>query len=155
VAISFGLARGPPAVERRPSLAFIASRRPPRRRHQRLAYPETPVEARIRALVMAADHERLNVIDALIAAGTPVDAVDATHGRQPLRTAAANGRTASVRRLLAHGADPKLRDVGNNRTVLDWCRHNHAVTGHSPAHEEVEAILIESNDIKSEVDRDG
>src|SRR4051812_30282771 len=39
--------------------------------------PETPLEPRIRALVMAADHERLGVIDELLAAGTPIDATDA------------------------------------------------------------------------------
>lgn len=102
---------------------------------------ETPLEARIRALVMAADHERLNVIDELIAAGTPVDAVDGAFGRHPLRTAAANGKPGSVSRLLAHGADPNLRDADNNFTALDWCRHRHAGEGDSPGHEEVEAIL--------------
>lgn len=40
----------------------------------------TPIQARIRALVMAADHERLDVIDQLIAAGTQIDAVDAEWG---------------------------------------------------------------------------
>jgi ankyrin repeat protein len=92
-------------------------------------------DARIRALVMAADHERLEVIDALVGAGTPVDATDREFGRQPLRTAAANGRPASVRRLLAHGADPSVRDA-HGRTPLDLCR-----TGTTPAHREVEAIL--------------
>jgi len=65
----------------------------------------TPLDAQIRALVMAADHQRLDVIDQLIAAGTPVDAVDDAFGGQPLRQAAGNGRPASVRRLLAHGAE--------------------------------------------------
>lgn len=65
---------------------------------------ETPLEARIRALVMAADHERLDVIDALLAAGTPIDATDAIWGRQALRVATENGRTASVAHLLARGA---------------------------------------------------
>ncbi len=68
--------------------------------------PETPPQARIRALVMAADHQRLEVIDQLIAAGTPVDAVDEKWGRQALRIAVHNGRAASVRRLLDHGANP-------------------------------------------------
>ena len=55
---------------------------------------------------MAADHERLQVIDTLVAAGTPVDAADEVFGRHPLRLAAANGRPASVHTLLADGADP-------------------------------------------------
>ncbi len=37
---------------------------------------ETPADARTRALVMASDHQRLDVIDELIAAGTRVDATD-------------------------------------------------------------------------------
>ena len=68
--------------------------------------PETPLQARIRALVMAADHERLGVIDELLAAGTPIDATDAVWGRQALRLARANAREASVAHLLARGASP-------------------------------------------------
>lgn len=68
--------------------------------------PDTPPQARIRALIMAADHERLTVIDQLVAAGTPVDAVDEKWGRQALRLATHNGRQASIRRLLDHGAVP-------------------------------------------------
>ena len=65
----------------------------------------------------------------------PVDASDPVFGGHPLRTAAANGRPASVRRLLAHGADPGLRDE-QGRTPLDLCR-----AGTTPGHREVEAIL--------------
>lgn len=68
------------------------------------------VQSRLRALAMAADHQRLQVIDQLIAAGTPVNEPDAEWGRLPLHLAAQNGRPASVRRLLARGADPDLRD---------------------------------------------
>ena len=66
--------------------------------------PSTPLQARVRALVMAADHQRLDVIDQLVAAGTPVDAVDEVWGRQALRVATDNGRTAGVQRLRDHGA---------------------------------------------------
>ena len=66
--------------------------------------PETDPEARIRALVMAADHERLGVIDELLAAGTPIDATDAVWHRQAMRVARENGRAASVAHLLARGA---------------------------------------------------
>lgn len=72
---------------------------------------DAPLQTRIRSLVFAADHERLDVIDALVEAGTPIDAVDAEWGRQALRVATQNGRSASVRRLLSHGADPSAMDV--------------------------------------------
>jgi len=99
----------------------------------------TEPAAQSRALVMAADHQRLDVIDLLVAHGIPVDAVDPVWGGHPLRTAAGNGRPESTRRLLEHGADPALRD-GEGRTPLDLCRANrpaHGGTGHA----EVEAIL--------------
>jgi len=88
----------------------------------------TPLEARIRALVMAADHQRLEVIDRLIAAGTPVDSTDATFGRHPLRIAAGIGRPASVRHLLDHGADPNLKDPEHGRHLLTGA----ATTGTQP-----------------------
>jgi uncharacterized protein len=101
--------------------------------------PQTPLQARIRALVFAADHQRLRVIDQLIDAGTPVDAVDEVWGRQPLRIAAQNGRPASVRRLLRRSADPNLRD-DKGLTALDWCRPGRRYLD-GPGHVEVEAIL--------------
>jgi uncharacterized protein len=94
------------------------------------------LQSRIRALVFAADHQRLEVIDQLVAAGTPVNEADAEWGRLPLHTAAANGRPASVRRLLAHGADPNLRDPGHDTTPLEESQREN-----SPAHREVGAIL--------------
>ena len=94
------------------------------------------LQSRIRALVFAADHQRLDVIDQLIGAGTPVNQADAEWGRLPLHTAAGNGRAASVRRLLAHGADPNLRDPEHHRTPLEECQ-----PAGSPGHREVEAIL--------------
>ena len=80
------------------------------------------LQSRIRALVFAADHQRLDVIDQLVEAGTPVNEADAEWGRLPLHTAAGNGRAASVRRLLAHGADPNLRDPQHHRTPLEECQ---------------------------------
>jgi uncharacterized protein len=97
-------------------------------------------QSRIRALVFAADHQRLDVIDQLIEAGTPVNEADAEWERLPLHTAAGNGRPASVRRLLAHGADPNLRDPRHHRTPLEECQPQNRYPG-SPAHDEVEAIL--------------
>ncbi len=93
-------------------------------------------QSRIRALVFAADHQRLEVIDQLVEAGTPVNEADAEWGRLPLHTAAGNGRAASVRRLLAQGADPNLRDPRHHATALEECRRED-----SPGHREVEAIL--------------
>jgi ankyrin repeat protein len=100
---------------------------------------EAPADARLRALVMAADHQRLGVIDQLVAAGTPVDATDEAFGGQALRTAAGNGRPESVRRLLAHGADPNLRD-DEGRTPLDLCRRGRRGDDR-PERDAVEAIL--------------
>ncbi len=102
---------------------------------------ETPADARTRALVMASDHQRLDVIDRLIAAGNPVDAVDPIWGGHPLRTAAGNGRPESVRRLLAHGADSNLADAHHNLTPLGWCRKNRSGYVNTSGHDQVEAIL--------------
>ncbi len=103
--------------------------------------PHTPLQARIRALVMAADHQRLAVIDQLLAAGTPVDAIDARWGRQALRVAAQDGRADSVEHLLACGADPNLRDPRHHRTALECCRRARAAVVDLTAHDHVEAIL--------------
>ena len=89
---------------------------------------------------MAADHQRVDVIDELIAAGTPVDATDEVFGRHPLRLAAANGRPASVRALLAHGADPTRRDDGG-LTPLDHCHRGRRDAIDPSGHDEVAAIL--------------
>jgi ankyrin repeat protein len=99
-----------------------------------------PADARLRALVMAADHQRLDVIDQLLAAGTPIDAVDPAFGGHPLRAAAENGRPDSVRHLLARGADPNLKDA-DGRTPLELCRRGRAGSAAPERHDEVEAIL--------------
>jgi len=103
--------------------------------------PQTSLQARVRALVMAADHQRLEVIDQLLAAGTPVDASDAKWGRQALRVAAQDGRVASVEHLLGRGADPDLRDPHHHRTALDWCRQGRDRVVDRSSHDRVEAIL--------------
>ncbi|MEU6644125.1 ankyrin repeat domain-containing protein [Saccharomonospora sp. NPDC046836] len=98
------------------------------------------LQSRLRALVFASDHQRLAVIDQLVAAGTPVNQADAEWQRLPLHVAAHHGRPASVRRLLAHGADPGLRDPQHQRTPLDWCQPENRYVD-SPAHDEVDTIL--------------
>ncbi len=101
----------------------------------------TPTDDRVRALVMAADHQRLDVVDQLLAAGTPIDASDRTWGRQALRVAAENGRVAAVRRLLERSADPNVRDPEHGRTPLEWCRHGRERLTDRRAHDQVEAML--------------
>jgi uncharacterized protein len=98
------------------------------------------LESRIRALVFAADHQRLEVIDQLTAAGTPVNQADAEWGRLPLHVAAGSGRPDSVRRLLAHGANPDLRDPEHHRTPLEECQLANENLD-SPGHQETWAIL--------------
>ena len=102
--------------------------------------PRTPPEARLRALIMAADHQRIDVLDVLIAAGTPVDAEDVMFHRHPLRLAAANGRSGSVRALLAHGADPARHD-SDGLTPLDLCRRGRADATDVSDHDDVDALL--------------
>jgi ankyrin repeat protein len=100
---------------------------------------DTPEDERVRALIMAADHQRLDVIDQLLATGVSVDAVDPQWFRQALRVAAGNGRPASVRHLLARGADPTLKDE-DGHTALDFTGPDLAYMRNA-AHDEVAAIL--------------
>jgi hypothetical protein len=74
---------------------------------------ETPSEHRVRALTMAAGHDRVEVIRQLLAAGTPVDAVDAW-GYTALRAATENGRDAAVAVLVAAGAQLIGEDGGGD-----------------------------------------
>lgn len=97
-------------------------------------------QAKLRALIMAADHRRVDVIETLVRAGTPVDQEDEVYGRHPLRLAAVNGRAESVRCLLRLGADPHRRDR-RGLTSLDHCRHGRAHAVDAAGHEEVERLL--------------
>ncbi|MGB3736522.1 MAG: ankyrin repeat domain-containing protein [Ilumatobacter sp.] len=94
----------------------------------------------IRGLIMAVDHQRLDVIGELVAAGVPIDEADDSFGRHPLRLAAANGRPASVRCLLALGADSLLRD-GHGRSALDICRRSRSTAIDTGPYDDVEALL--------------
>lgn len=104
------------------------------------AIDDTDRQTRIRGLVMAADHQRLDVMDRLAAAGTPIDEADEVFDRHPLRLAAANGRPASVRKLLALGADPATSDDGG-RTPLDHCRRERSRAAETEPFDEVETLL--------------
>jgi hypothetical protein len=96
---------------------------------------------RLLALIMAADHQRLDVLDALLAADTAIDAEDEIFGRQALRLAAERGRAQSVAHLLARGADPRHCDPAKGRTALYWCRRA-AKRIHFPSgHQEVDKML--------------
>lgn len=101
---------------------------------------ETPEDERVAALRMAAEHGRLDVIDQLLDAATPVDGVDAD-GSTALHEAAYSGRADSVRYLLARGADPGRRDARFGSTPLGWCRHRRDEIGPGHGHDEVEQIL--------------
>jgi ankyrin repeat protein len=101
---------------------------------------EADEQTRLRALVFAADHQRLDVVRALVSADTDVNTADAQWRRLPLHTAAEHGRPASVRLLLDLGADPDLRDPEHGRTPLEWCQPQNRYLSH-PGHDEVERIL--------------
>lgn len=107
---------------------------------------DTPEPDRIAALRIAAEHGRLDVIDQLLAASTPVDGVD-RDGSTALHEAAFSGRVDSVRHLLAHGADPARRDARFDSTPLGWCRHRHDEVGPGHGHEEVDKVLAPITDI--------
>ncbi|MGW0582081.1 ankyrin repeat domain-containing protein, partial [Streptomyces sp. NPDC002920] len=75
------------------------------------------------ALYLASVQGAAGIARRLLAAGAPPDAESAGPGAEgtPLCAAACWGHTETVRALLAHGADPGLReDHGTGRTPLGW-----------------------------------
>jgi ankyrin repeat protein len=102
--------------------------------------PDTSQEDRVAALRTAAAHGRLDVIDQLVAASTPVDGVD-RDGSTALHEAAFSGRADSVRRLLTHGADPARRDTRFDSTPLGWCQHQRGQVDPGKGHDEVDDLL--------------
>ncbi|MER5949622.1 ankyrin repeat domain-containing protein [Streptomyces sp. NPDC001904] len=74
-------------------------------------------------LYLAAVQGEAEVAGVLLEAGAAPDTESAGPGSEgtPLCAAACWGHTETVRRLLAHGADPGLReDRGTGRTPLEW-----------------------------------
>lgn len=107
---------------------------------------EAPAPEQARALVAAAVNERVGVIDQLLATGLAIDADTDASGASALHWAAYYGKPASVRHLLARGADPNRRDIEHHATPLAWCRHRQAELATFGAHllhghTEVERIL--------------
>ncbi|MGV9558428.1 ankyrin repeat domain-containing protein [Streptomyces sp. NPDC003522] len=77
------------------------------------------------ALYVASVQGSAGIVRRLLEAGAPPDAESDGPGSQgtPLCAAACWGHTETVRALLAHGADPGLReDRGTGRTPLEWAR---------------------------------
>ena len=101
---------------------------------------DTSQEDRVAALRTAAAHGRLDVIDQLVAASTPVDGVD-RDGSTALHEAAFCGRADSVARLLVHGADPTRRDTRFRSTPLGWCQHQREQVGPGHGHDQVIEVL--------------
>lgn len=100
----------------------------------------TPEADRVAALRIAAEHERFDVIDQLLAAGTPIDGID-RDGSTALHAAAYTGSADSARHLVGRGADPNHRDNRFNSTPLGWCRHRREEVGYGHGHDEVEKLL--------------
>jgi uncharacterized protein len=69
--------------------------------------------------------EDLATVEALLAAGAPVDAA-VEGGHTPLHSAASNGNEAIIAALLEHGADPNA-ETDDGKTPLDFAQqHGHA-----------------------------
>lgn len=63
------------------------------------------------ALMFAAATDHAEIVESLIVAGTELDATCGPKWRTPLMIAAEGAREKALRMLLAHGADPSIRDI--------------------------------------------
>lgn len=99
---------------------------------------DDPQEVLDEALSWAARNDRLEALDVLVARGAAVDAD--VNRATALAWAAACGRTAAVRRLLALGADPNARTTFGGPEHGEGTRavHHAAETGHLDV---IEALL--------------
>jgi len=77
-------------------------------------------------LVRAAQTNSIEGVALLIDLGFDVNAVNRQqryHESMPLHEAAANGNLDTIELLLAHGADPNLRDPSYDSTPAGWAEH--------------------------------
>ena len=65
-------------------------------------------------------------VEALLAAGVPVDAKRTTDGKTALAIAAPEGHVPTVKALLAKGANPNLADAGGETPLLAAARDGEA-----------------------------
>ncbi|MBE8476277.1 ankyrin repeat domain-containing protein [Streptomyces justiciae] len=93
---------------------------------KRGADPERPYDDGATPLYLASVQGEAGVARVLLRAGAAPDTESAGDGSQglPLCAAACWGHLETVRELLAHGADPNLReDHGTGWSPLDWAHH--------------------------------
>lgn len=93
------------------------------------------------ALVMAADHQRLAIIDAVSLRRRRSMRRTKSGGRQALRLPGEQRARRQRRHLLAHGADPDHRYPAQHRTALGWCRYSKHRYGDGSGHAAVQALL--------------
>ena len=91
----------------------------------RLGGPLPPEDHRL--LPEAASTGRFDVVRACLAAGFPVDTTD-ENGATALHHAAIHGHAATVRELLAHGADTGIEDPEHHATPLGWAEFGREVS---------------------------
>lgn len=98
--------------------------------------PDASDEDRQRALALASQFGRLEIVRVLLDAGVNPNRYNlpGSHSHStPLHQAAFYGHLETVRQLVEHGADPNPRDLLWNGTAADWARHG--------GHAEIEAYL--------------
>ncbi len=84
------------------------------------------------ALMLAASRGHGDLVHLLIESGADLDRQERSAGWSALLWAAKDGRRVSIAILLAHGANPNLRDL-DGRNAHDWVRAN--------GHEEILGLL--------------
>jgi ankyrin repeat protein len=95
-------------------------------------------------LVRAAEEGSRAAVSLLIELGFDVNA---RHRTAPLHQAAMRGDIPMIELLLAHGADPDLRDTGYRATPAGWAEHH--------GHPEAQRLLEARGKLSSVTDREG
>jgi uncharacterized protein len=96
-------------------------------------------------LMLAAYHNRTNVVSALIRAGATVDARD-TEGNTALMKAAWAGATEAARQLIAAGADVDVVEINGMTPLMIAAFHGRL---------DIVRLLVDAGADTSRVDRDG